>query len=216
MKLMHKTEKINLETTIYIGSSMNPTLKSGDRLKIIPYGHKRIRRGDVVIYSSSDGGAKTIHRVTSVASAGIKTRGDNSTHVDPWRLSRGQVIGRVVCARREKRWRKVYGGSMGQLIAGTIRTMRLIDSIASSLLRPAYSQLAKAGHFRKFLPAQMKTRVLLLDRHAGRELQLLMGRRVIGRRLPGMRRWHIRRPFRLFVDESSLPKNPAKLSSERI
>jgi signal peptidase I len=212
---MHQTEKLNLETTIYIGSSMNPTLKSGDRLKIIQYGDKRIRRGDVVIYRSSGGASKTIHRVTSVASAGIKTRGDNSTHVDPWHLSRGHIIGRVIYARREKGWRKVYGGPMGQFIAGIIRMMRLIDSIASSLLRPAYNQLAKAGHFRKFLPAQMKARVLLLDRHAGRELQLLIGRRVIGRWLPGMRRWHIRRPFRLFVDESSLPKNPAELSSER-
>jgi hypothetical protein len=49
----------------------------------------------------------------------------------------------------------------------------------------------------------------------GKELQLLMGRRVIGRWLPGMSRWHIRRPFRLFVDEASLPENPARGSVVR-
>jgi hypothetical protein len=37
-----------------------------------------------------------------------------------------------------------------------------------------------------------------------------MGRRVVGRWLPGMTRWYIRRPFRLFVDEESLPENPGK------
>jgi hypothetical protein len=42
-----------------------------------------------------------------------------------------------------------------------------------------------------------------------------MGRRVIGRWLPGMSRWHIRRPFRLFVDEASLPENPARGSVVR-
>jgi hypothetical protein len=39
-----------------------------------------------------------------------------------------------------------------------------------------------------------------------------MGRRVIGRRIEGKRGWQIRRPFRLFVDETSLPENKAEFS----
>jgi hypothetical protein len=34
---------------------------------------------------------------------------------------------------------------------------------------------------------------------------LLLGNRVIGRRPPDKDQWHISRPFRLFIDESSLP-----------
>lgn len=51
-------------------------------------------------------------------------------------------------------------------------------------------------------------------RPQGTELQLVWGRRVIGRRHPGRVRWHIRRPFLLFVDKATLPKNPSKLPVE--
>jgi hypothetical protein len=60
------------------------------------------------------------------------------------------------------------------------------------------------------LPNNIKTKVISFDRAEGTELQLLLGRRVIGRWLPGMTQWLIRRPFRLFVDEGSLPENPGK------
>jgi hypothetical protein len=73
-----------------------------------------------------------------------------------------------------------------------------------------------AGAIRRWLPNKiMKTKVISFDRAEGLELQLLMGRRVIGRWLPGMTQWLIRRPFRLFVDEASLPENPAKRSVVR-
>jgi hypothetical protein len=54
--------------------------------------------------------------------------------------------------------------------------------------------------------------VISLNRDAGTELQLVMGRRVIGRWLPGKSGWNIRRPFRLFVDEESLPENKTEVS----
>jgi hypothetical protein len=61
----------------------------------------------------------------------------------------------------------------------------------------------------------MRPRVISFNREAGTELQLVMGQRVIGRRLEGKTRWHIRRPFRLFVDEEALPENPGKGSVVR-
>jgi hypothetical protein len=209
---MPTTEKIELEAVTYIGSSMNPVLKSGDRLVIIPYGDRQIRRGDVVICNSPDDGSKVIHRVISTDSGEIETRGDNSTGADSWVLSPDQIVGRVACARRGQQRRRIWGGPMGRLVAATIRTLGLIDSILSSSLRPVYHQLAKRGHLRKLLPAHLRARVILLNRYSGRELQLLMGRRVIGRRLPEHKGWYIRRPFRLFVDEASLPKNDSRSS----
>jgi hypothetical protein len=104
---------------------------------------------------------------------------------------------------------------MGQVFASIVRAIHAIDSGVSSLLRPTYDRLAKSGVFRKILPMQMKKMVISFNRPEGLELQLLMGRRVIGRWLPGTSRWHIRRPFRLFVDEAALPENKAEVSGVR-
>jgi hypothetical protein len=204
-----------LKSINYIGSSMNPTLKPGDRLQIIPYDRKRIRRGDVVVFIPPGGDTKITHRVISVDSCGIRTRGDNSSYLDPWVLRPDHIHGRVVWAKRENRQRRVFGGAIGQLFGVTIRAIHAIDVSISSRLRPAYQRLARAGVFRRWLPAWMKTRAISLSHPAGTELQLLMGRRVIGRWLPGRTGWSIRRPFRLFVDEESLPENKAEVSGVR-
>jgi hypothetical protein len=61
----------------------------------------------------------------------------------------------------------------------------------------------------------MRPRVISFNREGGTELQLVMGRKVIGRRLEGKSGWNIRRPFRLFVDEEALPENKAEVSGVR-
>jgi signal peptidase I len=195
----------------YIGPSMNPTLKSGDRLCVKPCDGQKLHRGDVVVFISPEDGSRVVHRVVSLDPSGIKTQGDNNNQVDPWLLSHDQILGRVFSAKRGDRWRRVFGGKIGQLLGLVFRAIHAIDVSVSLRLRPAYNRLAMAGIFRSWLPTKMmKIRVISFDRTAGEELQLLMGRRVIGRWLPGKTGWHIRRPFRLFVDEETLPENPAK------
>lgn len=210
MQLAKHIEPSELKTMTYLGPSMNPTLKSGDRLYITPYDKQKIRRGDVIVFLSPEDGAKVVHRVVTIDSYSIRTRGDNCNQVDPWILSSDHILGRVVCRKRRNKWRRVFGGPLGQLFVVTIRAIHTIDSSVSSLLRPAYDRLARTGIFRRLLADQMKTRVVSFNRPAGTELQLIMGRWVVGRWLPGRARWHIRRPFRLFVDEASLPENSAK------
>ena len=212
---MEPRNSVDLKPLNYIGPSMNPLFKSGDRLKIISHDLEKIRVGDVVVFYSPEDESKVVHRVVSVSSNGIKTRGDNCDQVDPWILRPDQILGRVVSAQRGKRRWRVFGGPLGHSLAVAIRAIRSIDSNLTSLLRPFYQRLARAGVFRRWLPACMKTRAISLSHPAGTELQLLMGRRVIGRWLPGKTRWHIRRPFRLFVDEASLPGNPARGSVVR-
>ncbi len=194
----------------YIGPSMNPTLKSGDSIKVIPYGKRKIRIGDVIVFPSPKGFHNVVHRVISVDSQGIRTRGDNNSNIDPWTLSHDGIIGHVFWAQRGNRWRSIYGGLRGLLYSLGISATRMIDSKISFLLHPAYHWLAVTGALRPWLSALMETRVLYFSRSTGTELLLLMGRRVIGRLLPGRSQWVIRRPFRLFVDEAGLPKNPSK------
>ena len=206
-------EQKELKSMNYIGSSMNPTLKPGDRLDTVPYDRQEIRRGDVIVFISPADESKVVHRVVSVDSNGIRTRGDNCNRIDPWVLSPDQIVGRVISVHRRNRRRRIFGGFWGSVFAGTARALYAIDSHTSILLRPFYDRLARSGILRRLVPVSIEPRVISFNHSGGSELQLLMGRWVIGRRLPGMARWHIRRPFRLFVDEDSLPRNPARQRS---
>lgn len=194
---------------------MNPTLRAGDSLRVIPYEDSEIRIGDVVVFCPPGCDHNVTHRVISVASEGIRTRGDNSNNVDSWVLTPDHILGRVIYAQRGNRRLRIYGGPTGRLsvVAAktirkikSVRAVRIIKSGISSLLHPPYHWLAQSGVFRQWLPARVEIQVLSFSRPAGTELQLLMGWRVIGRRLPGKGQWQIRRPFRLFVDEAALPR----------
>ncbi len=208
------------KTIVYTGSSMSPTLKTLDRLYVIPYHGQRIQCGEVIVFISPEVERTIVHRVVHVDSQGIRTRGDNSSYPDPWVLSPDNIVGRVVYAERKNKRLPIYRGLRGRLYSLGIRAMRMIDSKVSSLLRPTYHRLARTDALRRCLPAQLKIRILSFDRSSGTELQLLIGRRVIGRLLPGRNQWHIQRPFRLFINEASLPRkkvpsinNPASSES---
>jgi signal peptidase len=200
----------DIKSMNYIGSSMNPTLESGVRLDVSAYHGQKIRKGDVVVFIPPGGDSKIVHRVISINSDGIRTRGDNRKHEDNWVLKRENILGRVVTAQKNNKRRRIFGGPLGRLFAATVRVIYAMDLPVSHLLRPAYNELAKVSIFTRLLPARMRPRVLSFKRDAGTELHLVMGGRVIGRWLPGRTRWHIRRPFRLFVDEETLPGNPGK------
>jgi signal peptidase len=188
----------------HIGPSMNPTLQSGDVLQVIPYDSKKIRCGDVIVFIPPGGDRKITHRVISIDSKGVKTKGDNNKHIDSWVLGHENIIGRAVYLQREKKCRRVYGGLMGQLFVMVVGAICLISSVIYYLLRPVYQQLARAGIFRRWLHGLVDIRVISFNREGRTELQLLMGRHVIGRLLPGKSRWLIKPPFRLLVDEELL------------
>ena len=212
---MEPRQSVSLKILNYIGPSMNPLFKSGDQLQIASCDLEEIRVGDVLVFVSPEDGSKVVHRVISVDSNGIRTRGDNCNQPDGWVLSPDCILGRVVTAQRGNRRRRIFGGSLGRLFAEKMRVIHAMDSCVSRLLRPAYEELARVGIFIRLLPAQMRPRVISFNRDAGIELQLVMRRRVIGRWLPGRTGWSIRRPFRLFVDEEALPENSGKGSVVR-
>jgi hypothetical protein len=199
----------------YIGSSMNPTLRPGVLLHVRAYHGQKIRRGDVVVFMPPGRNSKIVHRVTSVNSDGIRTRGDNCNYEDGWALSPEHILGRVVSAQRGNRRLRVFGGPLGHSFAMVIRAIKGIDSILSSLLRPFYERLARGDALCQCLPSRMRPRVVGFIRDEGTELQLVMGRRVIGRWSEGKSGWNIRRPFRLFVDEGALPENEGEVSGFR-
>ena len=189
----------------YNGPSMNPTLKPGDRLRVTPYENNRIRVGDVVVFHTPEGKRQVTHRAVSVDSRGVKTRGDNNNNIDSWVLPPEEIIGRVVSANRGKKSISIYGSTRGMIYASAQWSIKRANRTISRVLHPAYRWLAESGIFRRALPQRARPRILCFTRPEGIDMQLLMGKWIIGRRKPEWEQWQVRRPFRLFVNEVSLP-----------
>jgi signal peptidase I len=206
MQEMEPMGQRELKHINYVGSSMNPLLKDGDGLHIVPYKDRAILPGDVIVFVPTGSEKKIVHRVVSVDARGVKTRGDNASTVDPWVLARDHILGRVVYAQRKNRKRSTVGGFPGRIVACSFHCMHRCGAGLSFLLRPVYHRLGRSASLRKTLRGLLKPRVLFFRRVEGMELHLVVRHCLIGRRLPGKEYWEIRRPFRLFVDEALLPK----------
>jgi len=189
----------------YTGPSMNPILRTGDLLEVVPYNGRQIRCGDAILFFCPEENRNVVHRVVALEARGIKTMGDNNVHSDPWIVTPGQVVGYVARAQRSRRWRRIPSGCAGRLAAHLVRTVLYTSTQLSTLFRPLspFRIGSRLGALvrRRFLA----TRIIAFKHPGGTELQLLVGRRVIGALPQGQSTWMIRRPFRLFVDETSLP-----------
>jgi len=191
---------------IYTGPSMRPTLRGGDALIVRPYKGQRIRRGDVIVFHpDGDPDRMVTHRVVSITPSGVMTKGDNNGEADPWLLKPDDIIGKVVYARRGDRLVCIHGGLWGRLVLAIQRLLLRLDMSVSPVLRPLYHGLARSGILNKLVPQSIRPKVVAFRRSNGLEMQLMIGGYVIGRLRPGSKEWYIKRPFRLFIDEPSLP-----------
>lgn len=154
--------------------------------------------------------------MTAVDARDIRTRGDNNSLHDDWILTPEIVLGRVVYAHQAKGKRRIHDGLSGRIIGARLLALRYLDSKVSFLLRPIYHFLAGTSLFRAILPDRLRPRIKIMKRSFGDECLLLMGKYTIGHRVPGVDSWLIRRPFRLFVDESLLNPGAAKPQTKRV
>ena len=185
----------------HFGTSMNPTLSAQDLLGIARYGHRKVRVGDVIIFQTPEGDRLAVHRVVSVTSGGIHTKGDNNNRIDTWCIRPEDVFGQVVWAARGKRQRPIYGGNAGRLWCFGIRGFHVMERCLSVF----YHLVVRSGLLRRLVPLRKRMKVISLRNKGGRAFTLLFGHWVIGHYQTGMTSWQIRRPFRIFVDEQSLP-----------
>jgi hypothetical protein len=184
---------------------MRPIFRPGDR---VAFSHCRIedlQQGDVIIFTAPEQKDRIVHRVVSAGPGGIRTQGDANPYRDAWELRQEDIVGRAVSVERGGRVIPVAGGIAGRLLSALIRAVRKSDHVASHVLSPCYRGLARSGLFRAVLPQALRPKVVVFDRDGAKEMQLVMGRRVVGRRQAGAAQWTIRRPFRIFVDEPALP-----------
>ena len=195
------------KTFLYTGKSMKPTFKNADILRILPYHNIPIRCGDVIVFNPSDSNKTIVHRIVSINPQGIKTMGDNNPNVDDGHITSNNIIGRVVSTHNGKKELCISRGLTGILYISIIRLFRIINRGTSFILHYPYDWLSRLGIFRRLLPARLKIRIISFNKPTGSEMQLLIGRRVVGKFLPGKDRWQIQRPFRIFIDEASLLQN---------
>lgn len=207
---------------VYTGTSMNPTLVEPELLEVKPYGAKRVWPGDVVCLKSPEADMTVVHRVVSVGprsgrptdgrpQEGIRTRGDNNLQDDPWVLQPEDIIGRVTSAQRGARRRKVPGGRQGLVVLRRARFGQMIWRCAGLVPHKLYSLVAGLGPFDRLLPRGLRPRLVRFDARYRVFLKLLSGRLTVGQYDDRREEWRIRRPFRLFVDEESLPSPKAKI-----
>jgi signal peptidase I len=202
---MKEPEKDGYRGIFCRGGSMRPLFHPGDRVNLAPCVVQNTRPGDVIVFNAPGESTRIVHRVVAISAAGVRTRGDANDRDDRWQLSLDEIIGRVLSVERKGKVIPVAGGLVGCLLGASIHAFRKADHLASYILHPCYRNLARSGIFRALLPSSCRPRVISIVRDGQQEMHLVMGRRVIGRRPAGGAGWTIRRPFRIFVDESSLP-----------
>lgn len=195
----------------YIGPSMNPTLVVGDGLKVLPYDGRKICPGDVVVFLHPHQNYNVVHRVVRVDGVRIWTRGDNNNEDDPWVLQPEQVLGRVVSVAAGQETRSLDGGVHGQAQGVVIRqwnrTRKWMRVWIARVLHPVYRSMADSGVFRRCFGKGLQLRVVSYVRPKGVELALFLGDRHVGTLDAVTQQWKIRAPWRLVVDEASLPRS---------
>lgn len=184
---------------------MSPTLNVPDVLEIEPCVGSALRCGDVVVFISPESGINVVHRVMSVGNCSVKTRGDNNNEPDSYDVPFEHVMGRVVAAGQGRKRRSIHSGTAGRFFGGLARVRQAASRYASRLLHGPYHWLARTQILTRILPRTMKPHTVCFSRPDGAVLQLFIGKRAIGRLDSDSRVWRIDRPFRLFIDESTLP-----------
>jgi signal peptidase I len=212
VQLSRKAATALTRKLLYTGTSMNPLMREGDILYLRPYGGEKIHPGDVVAFSHPGRPGTVIHRVSTAGPWGLRTKGDNTPALDDWLLQPADILGRVVAIQRQGRTLPVPRRVPASLYL--LKARHWLDGTVSRLLHPVYHRLARSGWFQGRLAAWMKPELIYLPRADGPEWQLWLGKMLIGRKIPHQPCWTIRRPFRLFVDEASLPRQAPESAQE--
>jgi SynChlorMet cassette protein ScmC len=198
-------------SVVYTGPSMNPTLRQPDLLTVVPYGNRQARLGDVVYFPSPEKEHAVVHRVVAITPQGLRTCGDNNRTPDDHLLAPSQVWGQVVAAMDGRGVRPIAGGWRGQLMRYQVLMWRKASLAGTRWLHGAYYAVADSGLFSGLVPTRLRPRLFAFRARQRSILRLLMGRREIGHYNPARKRWHITRPYRLFVDTRLLAVSPDKL-----
>ena len=190
----------------HIGPSMNPTLTAQDLLEIKPFHNEWPQVGDVILFQSPENDHYVVHRIINITAQNIQTRGDNNCNIDPDFLKQDYICGRVIAAHRGNSRRKIANDCWGRLVGKYCHLRRLALNQAVKFWGPVYRSLCTGGLLHWLIPVRLSPQVATFRSDTHGFHKLLLGNRIIGSYDDNHLQWQIKRPYRILVDESSLPK----------
>ena len=178
----------------YTGSSMVPTFKTGQVLYIRPVS-RDIQAGDVIVYHKGD--HYVVHRVHSVHSGGVRTRGDNNPMEDEAPIPLENVIGVVEKVDDWGDIRPVSGGKRGLWQARAYWSMRALYRKMLPWLGAPYRWLKKRRWVnRVWQPAITR---IHLQTSSGMVIKYVSHGKTVATWKPEIGRFTCRKPYDLVI-----------------
>ncbi len=191
---------------LYLGSSMNPTLKDLDIVEFVPYRDREMKRGDVVVIQPTDGEEqKVIHRIVTIKGQAIITQGDNNLERDREDLAPSNILGYVTSVRRRNQHLKIQQGMLGYIRFLWINSKKKLHSNLLRSLHYPYQWLYSSESVVRVFSRFLNYRTVVYDGSEKSEIQLFIGSLQIGRLRHGSNTWEIMPPFRFMINPSLLP-----------
>ncbi len=192
-------------TLLYLGKSMNPTLRDLDVVEFVSIPLSQMHKGDVIVIKRQEHPEeRIIHRIISISPEGIRTQGDNNDRIDPWILLPSEIEGIVISAWRGKRKIKMYSGLPGycRYIAHRIRLKTTSTGI--SLIRAPYCFIS-SNKISRMTCRFVTLRLVDFSGSDRSEVQVYVGPIYAGRLVKGKNKWEIRPPFHILINPDDFP-----------
>lgn len=189
-----------------IGPSMYPTLKPGDGIELVAYRDTaEIRVGDIIIYPHPERPTDVVHRIIALKAQGVITRGDNNDRIDPYTVLYGDIVGKVVAAKRKDRLVRIRGGKTGFMIH---RLMLFRKSFLLCALAPlrVLSHILARSKLLNIFHSFLKIKVIRITRSDHSKSILMVGKKAVGSQMAGSGEWQIRFPYKFFINRERLPQ----------
>lgn len=81
--------------TVVISDSMNPSIEKGD-LVMMQRIYVKPEIGDIINFEVSAVQLSVTHRIISISGNEIRTRGDSNANEDPWKITKANILGKIV------------------------------------------------------------------------------------------------------------------------
>ena len=180
------------------GNSMIPTLSEPMILETSRA--EQYSQGDVVVFTDRNRNT-IVHRIVKITESGFITRGDNN-FADDEPIVQQDILGKVVAAYRGDKCYRVSEGKNGYKVHLYLQIRKNILRYPLRLLSLGYHLLSRTDFFTKLLPRKYKPKII---QYQNSQAQVYIGKILAGRYDVRRQHWIISRPWRIFVNEKSLP-----------
>jgi signal peptidase I len=180
------------------GNSMIPTLSEPMILETSRAEY--YSQGDVVVFNDKNSNT-IVHRIVKLTKSGFITRGDNNL-TDDEPIVQQDILGKVVAAYRGQKQYRVSEGKNGYRVHRYLQVRKNILRYPQKILSFVYRILSGTDFFAKLLPGKYKPNII---QYQNGQSQVYIGKILAGRYDVRRQHWIILRPWRIFINEKSLP-----------